>query len=212
MTEAGEAYRDYYRKVELHWSLARGNQIIVSPLEFASIEKWHQAAIPLPVVTRAIDLFIDKKRKAKRKRSFLLSHAEGTVEKCWKEYQSLHEGAGEESDDLLGKKMAALLRKLTKLARDEPEAAPLISTLKERLQAIDLTAIVQFDDLDRELSELETELLTWFRDHMDPETLTALRAEVAELLDEADDPEFFAKMVNDAVRAHFALPRLTLLG
>lgn len=216
MTElagAGEAYRDYYRKVELHWSLARGNQIIVSPLEFASIESWYEAGIPLAVVNRAIDLFIEKKRKAKRKRSFLLSHAQGTVEKCWAEYKSLHEGASsEDSGDLLSKKMAALIRKLTALAKDEPEAAPLIDSLKERLRAVDLEAIVRYDDLDSQLQGLETELVTWFREHMSQETLAAFRAEIEELLDEREEPEFFQKMLNDSVRAHFALPRLTLLG
>ncbi len=209
---ADQAYGDFYRKVELHWSLARGNQIIVSPLEFAAIESWYEAGIPLAVVLRAIDVFIEKKRKAKRKRSFLLSNASNTVEKCWREYRSLHEGAGEENEDLLGSKLASLIRKLAKLAKAEPEAGELIADLIARLEAVDLSAIVAYEDLDSQLQDLDGDLVAWFRARLDSDTMTELAAEVAELLDEAEEPELYARMVNDAVRAHFALPRLTLLG
>ncbi|MDJ0835957.1 MAG: hypothetical protein QNK37_05525 [Acidobacteriota bacterium] len=208
---AREAYRDYYKKVELHWSLARGNQIIVSPLEFASIEGWYQQGIPLAVILHAIDIFIDKKKKAKRKRNYLLVHVDGTVKKCHREYITLHEGEGEEQD-LLGSKMKALQRKLKKLARDEPQAAGLVDELLAGLDAVNLEDIVQFDDIDSQLQDLETRLIEWFRVRMAPDDLADLKADIDELLNEEEEPEFYAKLVNDAVRAQYNLPRLTLLG
>jgi len=207
-----ESYRDYYREVELHWSLARGNQIIVSPLEFEAIESWYEAGVPLAVVLRAIDVFIEKKRKAKRQRSFLLTHAAGTVEKCHKEYRSLHEGDGEETNDLLGKKLEGLVRKLRKLAKDEPEAAELIAELIEALKRVEVGEIVAFEDLDKQLQSLDTRLVSWFTEQMVASELEEIRAEVNELLSREEEPELWDKLVGDAVRGQYGLPRLTLLG
>lgn len=211
MSEAGEVYSTYYRQVELHWSLARGNQIIVSPLEFASIESWYRTGVPLPVVLRAIDLFIEKKRKAKRKRSFLLTHADGTVQKCHKEYQVLREGEGEESN-LLGSKMKGLVRKLTKLKREQADAAPIVESILTALKQVDLENIVQYEDVDKQLQDLDQQLVAWYLEHIPKEELAEIKAEVGELLEESEDPVFFAKLVNDSVRVQYQLPRLTLLG
>ena len=53
-SEPGLAYQDYYRHVELHWSLKRDRQIIVSPVEIEVVESWYEAGVPLPVVLEAI--------------------------------------------------------------------------------------------------------------------------------------------------------------
>jgi len=208
--EEGE-YQAYCRKVELSWSLARGCQIIVSPLEFEEIDRWHEAGIPLPVVLRAIDLFIEKKRKSKRKRNFLLKDAGTTVDKCWQEYKDIHAGQGEDGD-LLENKMKALIRKLRKLAKDWPQHGPHIQELTEQLQAIPLAEIANFDSLDASLGALDTCLVQHFCEEMATEDLAEIKDEVSEFLSEEEDPEFFAKMLNDAVRSHFQLPKLTLLG
>ncbi len=207
-----EAYRDYYREVERYWSVKRGNQIIVSPLEFEAIQGWHQAGVPLAVVRRAIDVFIDKKKKAKRKRSFLLSHAGNDIEKVYREFQALHEGEAEEQEDLLDTKMKAILRKIRRIGKEHPTAAEFLEVLAEGLSAIDLKNAVRYEDIDQQLSAWETRLMAYFTAQLDEETLRAIREEVGEFLKEEEDPELYQRMVNDGVRAHFGLPRLTLLG
>lgn len=207
----GDEYQDYYRKVELQWSLARGRQIIVSPIEFEEIERWYESGVPLPVVLRAIELFIEKKKKAKRKRGYLLKDATATVEKCHREYREIHAGEGEETN-LLASKMKALIRKVKGLAKTWPEQEGFIMALCEKLAAIKTDGIVAFDSIDETLEVLEDELIEHFTTMMSEDERHEIREDVSEFLSEDEDPEFFAKMVAEAVRTNFALPKMTLLG
>lgn len=208
---AVEPYQAFYRKVELHWSLARGCQIIVSPIEFEAIESWYEAGIPLAVVTRAIDLFIEKKKNAKRQRSFLLKDANNTVQKCFKEYESIHEAQGEEQT-LLHSKMKGLIKKVKAVAKKNPDQSAYMDGIVDKLQAIKITDIVAFDDVDTNLNALEQEMVAHFQRNMDAEIAKEIREDIEDLLTEDEDPEFFNKMLIDSVRNHFQLPKLTLLG
>ena len=205
------AYDAYYRQVELQWSLARGCQIIVSPIEFEAIEQWHEAGVPLAVVLRAIDLFVEKKKRAKRKRGFLLKDASTTVEKCFKEYNTIHQGEGQEND-LLGSKMKTLIRKVRALAKNHPEHQNYVADLTKQLEAMDLKEVITYEKLAGQLSDLEVDLVNHFKQHMHAESMGEIRADIEELMKEEEDPAFFQKLINDAVRAHYGLPRLTLLG
>jgi len=206
-----DAYGRYYRQVELHWSLARGNQVIVSPLEFEQIESWFQSGVPLPVVERAIDLFIERKRKNKRKRPFLLNHVEGTVEKCHREYVSLHEGEGEERD-LVAAKLKQLVKKVAAVAESYPDARDLIESMVAELQRLDVAAIVHYEDVENRFREMETSMTAWFLENMGEDRREAIVSDVTDLLTEAEEPDLYRKMINDAVRVIYRLPRLTLLG
>lgn len=204
-------YQAYFRKVELAWSLARGCQIIVSPLEFEEIERWHDDGVPLAVVLRGIELFIEKKAKAKKGKGFLLKDASNTVQKCWKEYVDIHTGESEEGD-LLENKRKDLVRRLQKAAEAWPNESTYITDLIARLKKLPIQEIVGFDAIDAALTELDSELVAHFAATLAPQDLTELRSEVSAFLDEAEDPDFYRKMLNDALRVHFELPKLTLLG
>jgi hypothetical protein len=201
----------YFRKVELAWSLARGCQIIVSPLEFEEIERWHDAEIPLPVVLRAIELFVEKKRRAKRGKGFLLKDAAATVQKCWKEYVDIHAGEGEEGD-LLENKRKELVRRLRKLTDAWPAQAAFVDETVAQLKALPLHEIAGFDAIDAALGDLDEALVEQFAASLAPETLAELRGEVSDFLDEHEDPAFFRKLLTDSLRSYFGLPKLTLLG
>jgi len=205
------AYRDFYREVELHWSWRREKQIIVSPVEFEMIEAWHDADIPLAVVLRAIDLFIEAKSKNKRKRSYLLTHVDTTVKKVMEEYRLLHVDQDSDSD-LLGGKLRKLTRKLSGLAKTLPEAEEPLALAVEKLQAIDVQAAVSLEHVEKELAALDRELLIALKKLLDEEDFSAIHSEAEEVLKEEEDPEFFAKIIDDSVRFHFGLPRLTVLG
>lgn len=201
----------YYRKVELGWSLARGRQIIVSPLEFEEIEKWFVEGIPLPVVLRAIDLFVEKKNKAKRKRGYLLKDASTTVKKCWREYLLVHAGEGGEAD-LLTTKMKKLVTKIKRVSMSLPEFASFLNDLIQNLKAIPLHEVVAFDSIESKLSSLEVDMIAHFTVLLDADELAEIQEDLAAILTEADDPPFYKKMFCDTVRSHFGLPKLTLLG
>ena len=208
---ADRAYQRYFQKIEIHWGLARGKQIIVSTLEFDTIQKWYMAGVPASVVMRAADLFLEKKRKGKRQRQFLLTHVDGMVQKCHREFITLHTGEGEESD-LLGSKMKRLIAKLKKLEKETPEMADVLAQTRGSLGLIDLHQIVTYEDVDRDLQEHEGRLIAAFSERLDEEQMAAIRSEIEEFLTADEDPELFQKMVDESVRSHFGLPKLTLLG
>lgn len=213
-TANDDAYSTYYRHVELHWSLARECQIIVSPIEFEQIEKWYEDGVPLAVVLDGITAFIEKKRKAKRGRGFLLTAAASSVKKLFKDYQILHEGEGESGgdEDLLVSKMKKLIRKVSGLKKLQPEATSFLDDLVKKMKSIDLGKIVTYEDLDKELNSLEQEMLQYFLGSLPDEVRADIHEEVGELLSEDEDPEFYQKLVQDSIRSHYGLPRLTLLG
>lgn len=212
--EPGEAYRQYYREVELHWSWRRESQIIVSPLEFEQIEQWYEAEVPLAVVLRAIDLFIEKKKKNQRARNYLINHAKDTVEKVLADFHALHAGVEEDSEDesLLAAKLRKLARKVKGLRKTHPEHKDYLTDLAKQLEAIDGENVVAFEDVESQLVAMDTAWVVYFSEQLDAEEMASIREEVEELLTEDEDPEFFKRLIDDGVRTHFGLFKLTALG
>lgn len=213
--QAHASYGEYYREIELHWCWRRGKQMIVSPIEFDAMERWYQAEIPLPVVLRAIDVFIEKKNKSsRRKGSLLLTQVDGTVQKVHREYDILHKGEGEseENGDLLGKKLKSIQRQLKKMLPDIPAQAALIEQSMQALAAVDVAGIVDIDTIDARLHDIETALIEAFTQALSAEELQYMRQDIEDLLPEAEEPKLFAKMLHDSVRDHFGLPRFNLLS
>jgi hypothetical protein len=212
-------YHRYYREVELHWSLGRGNQVIVSPLEFESISQWWDRNIPIQVVLRAIDRFLERRKKNPRKRQFLLNHVAGDVEKIFTEYQFLHQGAfnpesGDEPDSA-GEDLTK--KKLIKLSRSYKKQAPeYLSWVSDELAALAdderMAALVSFDELETLLNEIEAKVMLEITRHEDKEILDDLKNELLEFLDPEKDEAFLQKAYNDQLRTHFNVPRLTVLG
>ena len=210
--DAVTAYQDYYRHVELHWSLQRERLIIVSPIEFEAIQTWYEAEVPLPVVLEAISEFVARKKKNKRQRHYLLTHVQDTVAKLFEAWKTLHEGEGEEDGNLLLNKMKALQKKLKKSSQALPLQRPILESVVDALKQINLENLVRFEDVDGEIARLDTWMVDQFKASLGEEELAAIREDVGDFLQEEEDPELFGKMVRDSIRLHFGLPRLTLLG
>lgn len=72
MNEPGENWRlnyfNYFTEVEEHFQRARGSGLfLLSPLDWALIESWKNAGIPLEAVLRGIDTAFEKWRSRKSK-------------------------------------------------------------------------------------------------------------------------------------------------
>ncbi|CAM2009436.1 hypothetical protein [Acanthopleuribacter pedis] len=211
---AHNSYREYYREIELHWCWRREHQMIVSPIEFEAMERWHQAEVPLPVVLRAIDLFIEKKNKSpRRKTSLLLTQVDSTVQKVHREYDILHKGEGEneENGDLLGKKLAGIQRRLKKLVPEYPEHLAILEQSLAALKAVKVVDIVDVDTVDTELQQIEEMLIEALTASLSADELRYMREDIEEVLPEAEEPKLFARMLRDSIRDHFGLPRFNLL-
>src|SRR5258708_28024514 len=67
---AVENYFNYFTEIEEHYQRRRGTGLLLSTLDWALIETWKQANIPLEAVLRGIDMAFDRweRRPKKTKR------------------------------------------------------------------------------------------------------------------------------------------------
>jgi hypothetical protein len=59
-------YFNYYTEIEEHFWKKRGAHLLVSPLDWAIVETWQKAGIPLGVVLRGIDRAFESWERSKR--------------------------------------------------------------------------------------------------------------------------------------------------
>ena len=207
------AYRDYFREIERHWSWRWDRQIIVSSVEFVAVESWYQAGVPLAVVLRAIDVFVAQKRRASRKRPCYLTYLGDTVAKVLREYDSLRQGQGDDDEaGQLNGKVARLVAVLAKLGQAYPEERAFLERLAAELTAIELGKVAAYEDLAVQLDALDDALLARFRQRLTAGESAEIREDAACVVTEEEDAAFYAKLINEAVRSHFGLCRITLLG
>ena len=62
-----ENYFNYFTEIEDHFQRRRGTLLILSPLDWALMETWKDAGIPLEAVLRGIDATFDKWERRPRK-------------------------------------------------------------------------------------------------------------------------------------------------
>jgi hypothetical protein len=69
-------YFNYFTEIEEHFQRARGTSLfLLSPIDWALIESWKNAGVPLEAVMRGIDLAFEKWRKRKTKTQMVNSLA-----------------------------------------------------------------------------------------------------------------------------------------
>jgi hypothetical protein len=89
---------DYFSDIEDTFVRLRGKALNISPLDWALIESWKNAGVPLHVVTRAIEaVFANHKAKARTRPIKSLSYCKDEVDAQYKEYLEGRVGAHEES-------------------------------------------------------------------------------------------------------------------
>src|SRR4051794_16564903 len=58
--EAVDNYFNYFTEIEEHFQRRRGSILLLSTLDWALIDTWREAGVPLPAVLRGIDAAFDK--------------------------------------------------------------------------------------------------------------------------------------------------------
>lgn len=93
-------YFNYFTEVEEEFVRRRGKPLLVSPLDWALIESWKNAGIPLHIVLRAINKSFDaydaRPRKYRKVNSVFYCQQE--VEASFAEYRLAQVGSGPESE------------------------------------------------------------------------------------------------------------------
>lgn len=67
LTHGVENYFNYFTEIEEHFQRRRGTLLLLSPLDWALMETWKDAGIPLEAALRGIDVTFDKWERRPRK-------------------------------------------------------------------------------------------------------------------------------------------------
>jgi len=233
-------YFNYYTEIEEHFWKRRGAHLLVSPLDWAIVETWQKAGIPLSVVLRGIDRAFESWARSRRaaggRQLKSLSYCIDAVLDAAAEAQEAAVGAGPEAQRSkpaaepfsraeLGKYMERNTARLRAAAEKRRAAHAGLSSrleetarkLEEMLPLIDSPATLDLEDLERRLTVLEEKLAAALAADANEEAMLGIRRE----MDRALAPyrrkmsaEQLAQLERQYVRKrtfeYFEVPRLSL--
>jgi len=232
-------YFNYYTEIEEYFWQKRGAHLLVSPLDWAIVETWQKAGIPLPAVLKGIDRAFESwgrsKRAAGGRQLKSLAYCVDAVLDAAAEAQEAAAGTGPEvkgrpaaepfSRDELKKylernaariRAAAAKRRTTHAAL----AARLEETAKRLDEAgppLDSPGTLDLEDLERRLTVLEEKLSAALGADADDEAMLAIRREMDRSLEpyrrkmSADQlAQLERQYIQKRLFEQFDLPRLSL--
>ncbi len=181
-------YFNYFTEIEEHFQKRRGTLIILSPLDWALMETWKDAGIPLEAVLRGIDASFDKWEKRPRR-----TRKVNSVAYCAQEVLA---SAEELKDAAVGsapaKSAAALeLPEVVAFLRRNADALEhtnlpasatavaheTVATLRSLADAIERGSAPPMEDLERRLTVGEEKLIAALLASAPEETLFSIRSE-----------------------------------
>ena len=192
-------YFEYFSEIEERFSSRRGSILLLNTLDWALIETWREAGIPLEAVLRGIDAAFDKYDARAQKARGRLRKVNGLAWCAQAVMQSAEElveastglapaaareprESGFESErvaSFLDQNAQALETSLLPDESSDAVRATIASRLRELAASIRGSAPPALDDLDRTLTVLEEKLFTALQ-------LSASEAELVDLKTQAD--------------------------
>jgi hypothetical protein len=173
-------YFNYFTEVEEHFQRARGTGLfLMSPLDWALIENWKNAGVPLEAVLLGIDESFEKWRERKQKRRLVnsLAYCTQSVLEAAQRAPISHVGIAKSSQlPFSAGELAAHLRSAVLALRKRPES--LFSEIASTLDSLAANAeqhIKSLEDLERRLTVLEEKIVAGLRTLQTDEELYALR-------------------------------------
>jgi len=173
-------YFNYFTEIEEYFWRKRGAHLLVSPLDWAIVETWQKAGIPLPAVLKGIDRAFESYQRSRRgaggRQLKSLAYCVEAVLDAAAQGQEAAAGSGPQTktatasetfsrDELRGfleRNARRLERTAEKLHGFEPELAARFvearKKLEELLPLLDSPARLDLEDLERRLTVLEQKL------------------------------------------------------
>ncbi|QNI36422.1 hypothetical protein [Edaphobacter albus] len=190
-------YFNYFTEIEERFQQRRGSLLMLSTLDWALIETWREAGIPLEAVLRGIDNAFDKYDDRTRRSTGRLRKVNGlawcaqSVMEAVEQAMEAAIGAApsEENEQESGfenERVAKYLEENAQVlasAKIEPPADAVITETATRLRALAsglrLDASTSLEDLDRTLTVLEEKVFAALMTAANEEQLTALREQAS---------------------------------
>jgi len=193
----GWNYFNYFTEIEEYFWKKRGANLLVSPLDWAIMEAWQQAGVPLEAALKGIDrAFASHARSRRGARPMKsLAYCTDAVLEAAEEAQEATAGghspasakkqAEPFSQDTLGAFFEKNLDQMQKVAADlatsQPDLASRISESAASLQLcsaiLDSPASLDLEDLERRLTVLDDKVQAALLQYAEEELLLRLRRE-----------------------------------
>jgi hypothetical protein len=187
-----ENYFNYFTEIEEHYQRRRGTTLLLSTLDWALIETWKDAGIPLEAVLRGIDEAFDKydQKPSKTKKVNSLAYCSQAVLAAAEELQDgASAGASRTAPGFEPSQIAAFLREnAERLEQAKLPQSPALSlsplvkeaaaTLRELAASIESSEkLPRLEDLERRLSVLEEKLFAVLMAATPDDDLVEVRAQ-----------------------------------
>jgi hypothetical protein len=193
-----ENYFNYFTEIEEHFQRRRASILLLSTLDWALIETWREAGIPLEAVLRGIDAAFDRydaRKRAGSRRVNGLAWCAQAVMTAAEEMQEASLGAAKPEGDQADRERAGLeweritghlregaagLRAATSLNGVGAQAAAEIAERLTQLAAVEAAEAPPPEELEKTLTALEEKLLHAVMATTPEEDLAKLREQSAQ--------------------------------
>ncbi|MGB9068593.1 MAG: hypothetical protein WCC21_08480 [Candidatus Acidiferrales bacterium] len=193
-------YFNYFTEIEEHFWRKRGAHLLVSPLDWAIVETWQKAGIPLNAVLQGIDRAFESWSRSRRaaggRQLKSLAYCVDAVLDAAAEAREAARGTGPEvpskrpatepfsRTELKGYLERNAARVRTAAATNRAAHAAIVARLEETAKRldeavplIDSPAALDLEDLERRLTILEEKLTATLSADADEDSLLAIRRE-----------------------------------
>ncbi len=234
----GWNYFNYFTEIEEYFWKKRGAHLLVSPLDWAIMEAWQKAGVPLEAVLKGIDKAFESYQRSRRgagKPLKSLAYCTDAVLEAAEEQQEAAAGSGpksgraaaaetfsrEEMKTYFTKNMEKLLQAATKNSATLPEMAARLTEIARSLEGsaslLEVPGKMDLEDLERRLTILDDKMHAALTSHAPEEMMLKIRREVDRQLApyrrkmKADQLALIERQyVQKRLLEEFGLPRLSL--
>lgn len=178
-------YVNYFTEIEEHFQRRRGSILLLSTLDWALIDTWREAGVPLAAVLRGIDNAFDKyearKTKARMRKVNGLAWCAQSVMEALEAMQEAAVGGSPVQTEAAGlerERIAQHLRTAAATFRNAAATLPSLREIAERLEQLAQQSLAN-EELERHLSALEEKLFALLLTHTPAEELERMREHAA---------------------------------
>jgi hypothetical protein len=231
-------YFNYFTEIEEYFWKKRGAHLLVSPLDWAIMETWQKAGVPLEAVLKGIDKAYESYQRSRRGAGkplktlayctdAVLEAAEEQLESAAGSQATIGRAAAGEAfpRDQLKTFFANNVEKVEHAAQKQNASSPelaarfaeIASSLKNHATFLDAPGTTDLEDLERRLTILDDKLQAILTSHASEEVMLKIRREVDGQLAlyrrkmKADQLALIEKQyTHKRLLEEFGLPRLSL--
>lgn len=195
-----ENYFNYFTEIEEHFRQARGTGLfLLSPLDWALIENWRSAGVPLEAVLKGIDAAFEKwhSRKSKRRLINSLAYCAQAVMEAAQRVPRGETVPGGGESPFTADEISRHLRSTANVYRSSEDGALAdIGTSLDKLAEEAGQHVRDLESLEQRLTALEEKAVAMLRSKQSEEALFELRQQLNEEL-----RMFRSKMTADQISA-----------